>query len=178
MRSDSSRVRPSPLAELSNLPLLGFVPISLAGLARWIVYPLSSRCLKASSPHPSVDGCSDPKQPRFKSCSTPVVLHHLDGFLRFKVAGLLRPAPDRRVSCVFPLSVLSIVRRRDGGASNKRPRKILPLEVFPRLQRVSKSPWPPPSSPLSHGMFAKPVAKPYNHPTFSQSRGLTPLSGT
>jgi len=52
-----------------------------------------------------------PEEPSSRSCSVPVVSHHLDGFLRSEVAGLLHPAAGhgvRRVSGAgFPIRDLA-----------------------------------------------------------------------
>jgi hypothetical protein len=56
-------------------------------------------CHRASTPA-RIAARFGPEEPSSESCSVRVVSHHLDGFLRSEVAGLLHPAAGHGVRCV------------------------------------------------------------------------------
>jgi len=91
-----------------------------------------------------------------KSCSVLVVSHHLDGFLRSEVAGVLHPAADPGVPDVSRTRASSVRRRRAPRALPRRAQ--IPSEDVPRRQ------------PFRVTAVVAPVL-------FPQLRGLAPSSG-
>ena len=104
------------------------------------------------------------ENPSPQSRSTLVVLHHLDGFLRPEVAGLLHPAAShevRRVSCRRPSERGTARSAVLFGLAGHFPRRAShPSKNSPRLQpfhiavAVAPLPFPPSSSASSPGPVA------------------------
>jgi hypothetical protein len=104
------------------------------------------------------------ENPSPQSRSTLVVLHHLDGFLRPEVAGLLHPAAShevRRVSCRRPSERGTARSAVLFGLAGHFPRRAShPSKNSPRLQpfhiagAVAPLPFPPSSSASSPGSVA------------------------
>jgi hypothetical protein len=125
LRKNRNRADPRVLAPLQSShccpgrtrpPLVGFVRRCVSKTAACAAAPTRAPTTppptprRASAPRVFTDRASTParvaacfglEEPSSKSCSVLVVSHHLDGFLRSEVAGLLHPAAGhgvRRVS--------------------------------------------------------------------------------
>jgi len=104
-----------------------------------------STCYRASTPVRCCHRTSDSSY-QLESCSVLVVLHHLDGFLRSGVAGLLHPAADPRVRFVSCTRLPQSPRKQCRGPTStflesavRTPRRI------PLARSRTTSPWPLPS---------------------------------
>jgi len=98
----------------------------------WVSRTLPSTCLEASTPgtDPKIDSIGS-RLPYRESRSVLVVSHHLDGFLRSELAGLLHPAADPGFAA-FPSSACPVPPKRHLGM-----RTLFPATHTPR--RTSSS---------------------------------------
>jgi len=108
-----------------------------------------STCYRASTPARCCHRTSDSSD-QLESCSVLVVSHHLDGFLRSGVAGLLHPAADPRVRYVSCTRSPFSPRKQCRGSTStflvcavRTPRRI------PLICSRTTSPWPLPSCRFS-----------------------------
>jgi hypothetical protein len=180
----------SPSERLSRADRLS--PVSSPGIRR-------TACSRAQPPYrPSVDRLHrvhsrptlpsgfGPELPRSDSRSALVVLHHLGGFLRVGVAGLLHPATDpgvRRVSCgdrrelpkqpwsivAFPDDAHHTPRRTPSTAAVLRHRSRCPLVVSASFEAVDLE-------ALLHRRV-RDVATPLPVTRILSSLGFVPLQG-
>jgi hypothetical protein len=178
LRSAGVRADPQVLAPLrSMLPFNPgrFAPTSSRGLGRGgaasnrrlspsvrrrAPFPLSTD--PAGRPLPqALPPASVAENPSPQSRSTLVVLHHLDGFLRPEVAGLLHPAAShevRRVSC------RSTFRSGAAEAALFRRAEAFPAALFTPFEELA----PPAAVPRRRGRCPLAVRR---------LRGFAPLSG-
>jgi hypothetical protein len=133
-------------------------------------------CPRASTPA-RIAARFGPEEPSSESRSVRVVSHHLDGFLRSEVAGLLHPAAGHGVRCVSGSRIPDLdPANRIGWEDRHRPRSALhtPRRI-PDCSRTT-SPWPlppcrsqcPRSTPESTPLPAHPRA--FRETTTSTSR--------
>jgi hypothetical protein len=118
------------------------------------------------------------REPPSKSCSVPVVSHHLDGFLRSEVAGLLHPAAGhgvRRVSCH------RVPGRPLDESRSRRECRCIPRDAFHTPRRIppdrsrTTSPWPlPPCRSLRPARHLRPP--PFPETTLGAPRRGVPTS--
>jgi hypothetical protein len=128
-----------PGRTLVRPPLVGFVG---AGHAHRLSPPNLTR-----TPSPSTDPAerplpqalppaSAPERPSLESCSVLVVSHHLDGFLRSEVAGLLHPAAGHGVRCVSHTPVPEPARTASRSLGGRR--KCRPRSAFHTPRRIPR----------------------------------------
>jgi hypothetical protein len=152
-----TRIRADPRglgspSEHSSAALVGLSSTSSRGIRRcWPPRPRLSPQPETRTPHPSTDPppkrwclpaerplpqtfppASAPEMPSLESCSVLVVSHHLDGFLRSEVAGLLHPAAGHGVRCVSgqsrPQARRPASRSAVGGEPGVLAAHFIPLE--------------------------------------------------
>jgi hypothetical protein len=126
----STRWLPKQPPDRADPPLMALPACASSPCSHWCVHSRPTAAEAAA--------CHRVGVPIPTSCSVHVVSHHLDGFLRTRAVGLLRPTPGLEVHCVSadrdPRSPRTEVRDTVGGQPPSPQCGCHPSKGYPRQQ--------------------------------------------